>query len=357
MDEPRVFAALVHGLMRFGRALGVEEEALAAASGLSAGALDDQDARVPFSALTGLWRLYTTRFPDAPLGLMMAQGIDYQEMGLLGQLVMTSPDVRTSLDRVVRFTRLIDPLMELEIVTRDGQGQVLLEHDLRRVMPPDTPEVCEPMEMIATSMCYHVYAHATHASLNRDDALVAVEMAHARRHPAAVYEARFMAPVRFGRPTYRIIFDAAILDATFPQANPQAGRYVERYAHSLLSALPAPQPTTVGRLRGHLEGALADGEVQQEEAARALGMSTRTLQRRLRGEGTSFSEVLDEVRRRRALELLRDAELAVYEVAYLLGYQDATSFYRAFRRWTEQTPEQLRRAWSEEDARDEGGAR
>jgi AraC-like DNA-binding protein len=78
-------------------------------------------------------------------------------------------------------------------------------------------------------------------------------------------------------------------------------------------------------------------------AAALLGVSSRTLTRRLGGEGTSFQSLLDESRKARAVHLLNDPALTVAEVAYTLGYEDAANFGRAFRRWFGRSPGQFRR--------------
>ena len=81
---------------------------------------------------------------------------------------------------------------------------------------------------------------------------------------------------------------------------------------------------------------------EQAVLARRLGMSECTLQRRLRSEGTSFAGLLDELRLDLARQYLGDNRLAIYEVAYLLGYSEPSAFNRAFRRWTGQTPREYR---------------
>jgi AraC-like DNA-binding protein len=85
------------------------------------------------------------------------------------------------------------------------------------------------------------------------------------------------------------------------------------------------------------------GFLSLDETARALGLSARTLKRRLDEEGTSFSAILDEQRRARALLLLRSPELSVDTIAERVGYSDIANFTRAFRRWTGTTPTAFRR--------------
>jgi AraC-like DNA-binding protein len=96
-----------------------------------------------------------------------------------------------------------------------------------------------------------------------------------------------------------------------------------------------------GRVRAAIAGDGADGADAFRhlgEVATRLHVSTRTLKRRLAEHGTTFSEILDDMRRQRALLLLENRELAIGEVAARLGYTEVPNFTRAFRRWTGKTP-------------------
>ena len=87
---------------------------------------------------------------------------------------------------------------------------------------------------------------------------------------------------------------------------------------------------------------LASGPVRIAEVASALGLSRQTLYRRLKTEGITFEALLDDLRRRLALQLLRDQGLSVKETAYRLGFSDPAAFSRAFKRWTGQSPTEMR---------------
>jgi AraC-like DNA-binding protein len=97
-------------------------------------------------------------------------------------------------------------------------------------------------------------------------------------------------------------------------------------------------------VRQQLVERLRDGEPEQGAVARPLGLSERTLQRRLRDEGTTFGALVDDVRLELARMYLGDPELAIFEVAFLLGYSEPSAFNRAFRRWTGASPSEHRRA-------------
>lgn len=96
------------------------------------------------------------------------------------------------------------------------------------------------------------------------------------------------------------------------------------------------------KVEAELEPLLATGPLRIERIARALGCSRQTLYRRLKAEGLTFEQVLDELRRRRALTLVRDASLPVKEIAWRLGFSDPAAFSRAFKRWTGRSPQAFR---------------
>jgi AraC-like DNA-binding protein len=103
------------------------------------------------------------------------------------------------------------------------------------------------------------------------------------------------------------------------------------------SAPPRPKEFSE-RVERQLEPLLATGSVRIDEVARALGLSRQTLYRRLKAEGTTFEELLDRLRRRLAIRLIREEGLSVKEAAYRLGFSDPAAFSRAFKRWTGSSP-------------------
>jgi AraC-like DNA-binding protein len=105
-----------------------------------------------------------------------------------------------------------------------------------------------------------------------------------------------------------------------------------------------PRDTYRARVRVVLAKLIAEGRCSVEDVAKELAVSARTLQRRLEQEGTTFGGVCDDARRTAALEHLRNPRVAIKEAAFLLGFSEPSTFYRAFRRWTGDTPANYRRA-------------
>lgn len=150
--------------------------------------------------------------------------------------------------------------------------------------------------------------------------------------------------IRFEQPENQLVFAAASLEHPIVFADPVARRLAQEQCERELEALGYREnlASRVRALVPNPEG----GFFSLEEVAAQLGVSPRTLKRRLAEQGTGFSELLEEQQRERALMLLRSPELSLEEVAERVGYSDVANFTRAFRRWTGSTPGAYRRAAS-----------
>lgn len=145
----------------------------------------------------------------------------------------------------------------------------------------------------------------------------------------------------YNAPTSGLLLDSAVLDRELPASEPALNELLMAHLNRLLPE--AGRPTFVARVERALNDALASrGEPILDVVSQGLGMSGRTLQRRLGEYGIAFQELLDSVRSRRARELLSDKSLPLSEVAYQLGYAELSPFVRAFRRWHQATPWEYR---------------
>ncbi len=153
----------------------------------------------------------------------------------------------------------------------------------------------------------------------------------------------FDCPICYGAPRDQLTLSAADLNLPFREHNPEVLHALTPGMTAALHEIEAPAGFRE-QVIDVLKRALADGRPTLQYLAQALLQSERTLQRRLTAEGTTFSELLNEARREVGLHLLAETDLGLKEVAYLLGYEDANSFYRAFRQWEQVSPGEWRRA-------------
>ena len=116
---------------------------------------------------------------------------------------------------------------------------------------------------------------------------------------------------------------------------------LDRHAEELLAKFP-PQHSLVDQVRSIITTELRGGDPSLEHVADKLSLTPRTLQRKLQDLGISHNALLDQMRRQLAMRYLREREMAICEVAYLLGFSESSSFHRAFKRWTGVTPKEFR---------------
>src|SRR5262249_48835345 len=147
----------------------------------------------------------------------------------------------------------------------------------------------------------------------------------------APYRAAFRCPVAYDGRRSSVLFAHADMKMPLPTSNPLLAELHERFAGEYLHRFDHAQ--TSHRARELIISRLPDGEPRRDEIASALGMSERTLQRRLEDEGTSFMQLLDNTRRELAEQYLGRLHLSLAQAAYLLGFADQSSFFRACKRW------------------------
>ena len=165
----------------------------------------------------------------------------------------------------------------------------------------------------------------------------AVSFSHAAPSSDQEYRRVFRARVEFGARENAVEFERALLELPLVAADPDLLEVLEPQIEDFLARVPHRQRFSV-RAREAVRSALQGGDATLDAAARALGLSPRTLQRRLREEDTSHREVLEEVRAELASLYLADLELSLDQVAARLGFSEPSAFHRAFRRWTGTTP-------------------
>jgi AraC-like DNA-binding protein len=177
--------------------------------------------------------------------------------------------------------------------------------------------------------------------------IVPLQVSFAYSQPADTgpYERLFQCPLSFGASHYSMSFAREVMDAKLASGNATLAQMHDQFAGDYLARFEHTRVTH--QARQVLCRLLPQGEPKRQAVASALSMSTRTLQRRLQEENTSFQHLLDETRRELAMQLLRQRRLTLLEVAYLLGFADPSNFFRAFKRWFGMPPGQYREQYLE----------
>jgi AraC-like DNA-binding protein len=187
-------------------------------------------------------------------------------------------------------------------------------------------------------------------ALGRPSALTEVWFTHPAPADVRHHRAAFGAPLRFDAPYNALISPAAQYREPLRGANPLGLENVLRQARAMLDALPS-YTSFADQVRGQIRDTLPKGNTNASAIAEDLGMSARTLHRRLQGEGVSYQELLDQVRLDIATGHLVTGRHSIVAIAERVGFSQPSTFHRAFKSWTGLTPAEYQQRHAGHDAR------
>ena len=306
------------------RELGLSAEHLLAPTGLTLDKLSDPFAAIPNDAFAQLWAAAYREMPDPTLPTRSGFAVPFSEFGLLDHLVDSASTVGEGLLILNQFLWLVASNLE-----------VRFSHDAHDwVWVVNTPP--EPFGFISEqwtlALIYQRYSSRLPAFT-----LEEVHLSQDAEVEKELFEALWGVPVRLGQKRSGMRLSDGVWATGNTNANPGLQRTLltvaERVEIKQLEEAPL-----IYAIRTRLPEALEQGTVSAETIAAELGLSKRTLQRRLSAQSTSFKDLLDAYRQEQAMLMLQNGERDMGSVAYALGYNEQSSFNRAFRRWTQQSP-------------------
>jgi len=310
-------------------AAGVDSTALFAEAGLDFAALADAQARYPVARTNRLWQLAVDATGDPAFALKVAREAGVLSFHALGYSLSASGTLREAFERLIRYFRVVSDGADLRFAS-DACDTAVYRYEIAANADGHAPipEAVDAFAYVVVRLCRGLY--------RRDHAPLEVRLMRAAPADPAPWQRAFRCPIVFDAAENVLLFAADAFDAPLEFANPElarqndevAARYLARFGKLLIRE----------RLRAVLIEQLPRGEPSQDSAAAALHLSSRSLQRRLADEGTSYKAVLDDLRRELAMSYLREARHSISEITYLLGFSDTSSFTHAFRRWTGVAP-------------------
>jgi AraC-like DNA-binding protein len=328
-----VAGSVVTGLLSVAARFGGDPDALLAQADIAAGVIADRDARVPMGRYRALFGLAKQATRQPALALHYGETVNLSEVSVVGLIGHASETMAEAFAQLNRYGRLV-----VEVDTGDAErfgheidSSGLWLVDRRRDVEP-FPELTE---LTFARMVCGVRGFAP--SLNVHE----VHVTHQDPGYAHDYERVFRCPVRFGQARNAYRMDEAWLTHRIGVQPRYTFGILANHADALLAKLDA-KCTTRGRVEAALLPVLHEGNTSIDRIASKLGMSRATLSRRLKAEGTTFVALLDALRERMALDYLSARRASVSETAYLVGFSDPAAFSRAFKRWTGNSPKDVR---------------
>ncbi len=321
-----VFIAMTHSLP----SLGLDRDQFLRDSGLSDAALHENE-RVGDEQMFAFSSWVRER-KGLAAGIQIAEAMGSSEHFLLGYVLANSETLGDAYAAWVRYRKIGFEGAAYELT--ESEGLVELGTVYQQAFVDIAPGTVEGL--LAYSLAKG--RHLTGVQLMPEMVLL-----QNSQTDKVLYERFFGCKVVNNSDRTALVFDKPLMDLPIVNADQQLRKYLETTAQAVLATMPSTD-SIVDDVRREIMASMDKGTMTLELLADKLHMSSRTLQRKLEKEGTSFGHLLDEVRQQAALSYLRNRQVAISEAAYLLGFSEPSTFYRAFKRWTGSTPADYRRS-------------
>jgi AraC-like DNA-binding protein len=313
-------------LWRILESYGLDPAAVFREVGLDPAKWQEPGSRYEDDKLDAAWSRAIELSGDPCIGLRCASYFNPASLQSLGFAWLASDSLYDALSRLVRYARVINSSMELELALAGEEcclaiGQTShqrrTENEMRDALWAGLLNLCR---------------------ISLTDSFTPLSLSRCRPEPPCVAEfyTLFRAPIQFGASLDAMRFRREDVERPLPTANRRLARANEQIVADYMARLDNHR--FPDQVRARLVEILPTGVVDAEHLARGLNLSLRTLQRRLAKAGTSYSEILDEARRELALRYIAEDRMSIKETTYLLGFSEPANFTRAFRRWTGMSP-------------------
>ncbi|HWO21398.1 MAG TPA: AraC family transcriptional regulator [Kofleriaceae bacterium] len=305
-------------------AVGPGLEAFWRATELTPQLIADDDARIMAPQLAAAWDEAIRLTGDQQLPLRAAAALRPGAFGIAEHVCRAAPTFGEALRQWVRYLNLLDDTATVGLDVEDDRALVRVVREREASAPA------------ARALSWAIVARYARELCEAPVQPLAVELPHREPDDVEPYRAWFAAPVTFDAAAPQLVLPRSALAARLVPADPAPLALLLQIGEELGKRAAADPPMTQ-QVKRVLLDALRSDDAQVESVAKQLGLTVRSLQRRLKDEGTSFQGVREEVRRALAQRYL-DAGLAVVEISFLLGFAEPSAFFRAFKRWTGMTP-------------------
>jgi AraC-like DNA-binding protein len=289
----------------------------------------DPETRVSPAQFCVAWAEATRLSGDPALALTIADSIPQGAFGIVEYICRSAPTLRDGLAQWVRYLGILDDAVEVALVDQSSSegGQLALRVVVESEAPaPASHELCFALVLLNAQRMIQTKLQP-----------VTVRFSHSvPQKQIARYRTFFQGKVEFGTKRTELIFSKLDADAKLTTADPSLLAILVPTADQRRARTTSDPPLT-DQVKRALSLALSNDDAQLSGVAKRLGMTARSLQRRLQDEGVSFQTLRDETRRTLADRYLGEG-LSLAEISFLLGFSEPSAFFRAFKRWTGLTP-------------------
>lgn len=311
---------------------GIDTDVFLAGTGIAPAALRSPAARISRRQLLVAYRNAVRLSTNPALGLAVGKRLRLSAYGMYGYALVSSANLREALAFSIRYHELATPTVTMSLALDDDDGTAIF------TMTDAIGEAS--LTRFNIELQFSLVLSLTRDMAGDDFCFEEIRSAYPAPAHRAVYEELFACPIRFDADANELRFNEWWLSAPLVRANPITAQMLTETCNQLLLEMRTAEGVAKQVYAILSEDLRHASEI--DSAARRLGTSARTLRRRLAEEGTSFQDLLREVRTHLATAYLRDTTMTVDDIADRLGFSDAANFRQAFKRWTGRLPSSYR---------------
>jgi len=330
----KIRAGIIAAVLQFVAGAGGNAARVRAAAGLRAGDLLDPERLLDLDRLSATHAAAADELDDPYFGLHLGANFDLEALGPFTYAVLNAASVEIGVNNLVRYLGGLVHGMHAKLIRRGGNAA--LRVTVSGVQRASVVHLQEGSLLMIVRILRRLAGDASWRPL-------AVGLAHDPPGDVTEHAMLFGVAPTFGTRWNEIRFEASLLRREAPDADRSLLPIVEQRLQEVLGADPADEPW-LAALRLQIAGRLCDGHPGLPDIAPEVGLSMRTLQRRLADRGLAYRDLVQQARRRLALEYLEQSDTELTEIAFLLGYAELSAFAHAFQRWTGTSPGAHRRA-------------
>lgn len=325
----------MNAFLEFARSKGADQSTLLRQSSIQPAILEDADNRVQLNAYQSLMHHAQNMCKMPEIALAFGAGTDLEQISVLGIISQASNTMADAFAMANRYGPLVDDVALAGAGDRfakiaDKQGVWFVD---QRANPNAFPELTETtFARVVSDINRHFDGRPK---------VIKVLMTHAAPPHAEKYQNYLQSPIEFSSNKNALLFAEDWNTIPMPRSNQYLFGALANHAEDLLCTLKAAD-TMRAKVEQILLPLLHTGDISMEAVAKQLNQSRPTLYRKLKAEGVSFERIHDQLRQTMALDYLSSRRVSVNETAYLVGFADASSFSRAFKRWTGDSPRQFK---------------
>lgn len=334
--QPKAIPTASGGIARLAhqqaRTAGLDVAPLLARAALTAQQIAGHHIRIPVGSQIKFLDVVAHALQDEFLGIRLAQQFDLRQVGLLYYVLASSPTLDDALQRAARYSGVNNE--GIRISYRRHRSASLTFHHAGVSRVTDRHQI----EFFMTALL-----RLCRQLVGREFMPERIAFVHRRTELPADLKPFFGCPVTFGHKADELSFPNRFAALAVLGADPFLNALLVKYCEEVIAQRRVKSGSWRLRVENAMARLLPHGEARMPDICRELGVSARTLARRLAAEGVTFGEVLDALRRDLATRHLEEDDLPISEIAWLVGYRQTSSFNHAFKRWTGKIPGELRR--------------